>query len=189
MSPSARHGALLDRATTVLVVVDVQEAYRPVLHEFDRTAATVARLVAGAAVLGVPVLATEQYTKGLGHTVPEVAERFPPDALRFEKMALSCCGVPDFMAALTALARRQVLLAGIETHACMNQTAHDLIAAGYQVHVPYDATSSRHAADVPIAWEKMRAAGVLPATSESALLELVRTAESPDFKAIQRLIR
>jgi nicotinamidase-related amidase len=82
-----------------------------------------------------------------------------------------------------------VLVAGIETHACVNQTVHDLIAAGYQVHLAGDATSSRRASDVTPAWEKMRAAGALPTSSEQALLELVATAESGDFKTLQRLLR
>jgi len=189
MDAAARHRALLDRDAAALVVVDVQEVYRPALHGFDDMAHAIATLVAGAGILGLPVLVTEQYVKGLGRTVAEVAERLPAGAVRFEKMALSACGAPGFMAALTGTGRRQVILTGLETHACVSQSAHDLVAAGYQVHVPRDATSSRHAADVAVAWEKMRAAGVLPGSTESVLLELVRTAESPDFKAVQRLIR
>jgi nicotinamidase-related amidase len=184
-----RHPALLDRAAAILVVIDVQEAYRAALHEFDRMTAAVVRLVRGAALLGVPVLLTEQYPQGLGHTVAELAEHLPPATQRFDKMSLSCVGAPGFLDAVTALGRRQVVLAGLETHACVNQTAHDLLAAGQQVHLPRDATSARHAADVETAWEKMRAAGVLPATSESVLLELIGTAAAPEFKALQRLIR
>jgi nicotinamidase-related amidase len=85
--------------------------------------------------------------------------------------------------------RRQIILVGLETHACMNQTAHDLIANGYQVHVVEEATSSRRAADAAVGLEKMLAAGAIRASVESALLELLRTADAPEFKAIQRLIR
>jgi nicotinamidase-related amidase len=172
-----------------VVVIDVQEAYRTVLHEYERVARAVAILVQGVTALGVPVLATEQYPKGLGRTVPEVAEHLPRDTTPIEKLSLSCCGAPLFVSTLARMRRRQVILAGIETHACVNQTAHDLIAAGYAVHLPRDTTSSRHATDEAIGWEKMLGAGVVPATVESALLELVRTAESPAFKAVQRLIR
>jgi nicotinamidase-related amidase len=184
-----RHPRLLDRDAAVLVVIDVQEAYRSVLHEYDRVARAVATIVQGAVALGVPVLATEQYPKGLGHTVAGVAEYFPRGLVPIEKLSFSCCGTPLFLSELACLRRRQVILTGIETHACVNQTAHDLIAAGYAVHAPHDATSSRRPEEYAIGWEKMVAAGVVPATVESALLELLRTAEAPEFKTVQRLIR
>jgi len=184
-----RHPRLLDRDAAVLVVIDVQEAYRSVLHEYERVARAVATIVQGIVALGVPVLATEQYPKGLGHTVAEVAEHFPRGVVPIEKLTFSCCCTPLFVSNLARLRRHQVILAGIETHACVNQTAHDLIAAGYAVHLLHDATSSRRPEEYAIGWEKMLAAGVVPATVEGALLELLRTAEAPEFKAIQRLIR
>jgi len=184
-----RHPRLLDRDAAVVVVIDVQDAYREVLFEWPRVVRAVATLVQGAVALGVPVIATEQYPKGLGHTAPEVAEHLPRGVVPIEKRSLSCCGAPLFVSTLARLRRRQVILAGIEAHACVNQTAHDLIAAGYAVHLPRDTTSSRRESDAAIAWEKLLGAGVIPATVESALLELVRTADSPDFKAIQRLIK
>jgi len=184
-----RHPRLLDRDAAVVVVIDVQEAYREVLFEYARVARAAGILVQGAAALGVPVLVTEQYPKGLGHTAAEVAEHLPRGAAAIEKLTLSCCGTPLFTSTLARLRRRQVILAGIETHACVSQTAHDLMAAGYAVHVPRDTTSSRRAEDAAIGWDKMLGAGVVPATVESALLELVRTAESPEFKLIQRLIK
>ncbi len=184
-----RHPRLLAREGTVLVVIDVQEAYRSVLFEYERVANAVARVVQGAVALGVPVLATEQYPKGVGSTVAEVSRHLPAGTDVIPKMSMSCCGADAFVTALTRLRRRQVLIAGIETHACVNQTAHDLLSAGFQVHVAYDATSSRHRADYEIGWVKMLQDGVVPATVESALLELVRTAEAPEFKAVQRLIK
>ena len=188
-TPTRRHPRLLDRDAAILVVVDVQEAYRAVLHDYERVARAVATMVRGAAALGTPMLFTEQYPKGLGHTVAEVGEHLPSGATPIEKMSLSCCGDPRFVAELERHARHQVILVGIEAHACMNQTAHDLIAAGYQVHVVRDATSSRRPEDCALGWEKMIAAGIIPASVESALLELVRSAEAREFKAIQRLIR
>lgn len=188
-APFGRHPRLLAPDATVLVVIDVQEAYRSVLFEYERVAAAVARVVQGAVTLGVPLLVTEQYPKGVGRTVAEVARHFPPGTEPIEKMSMSCCGADGFLRALTALHRRQVLIAGIETHACVNQTAHDLVAAGFQVHVAHDATSSRHREDYEVGWAKMLQGGVVPATVEGALLELLRTAEVPEFKAVQRLIK
>ena len=184
-----RHPALLDRERTVLLVVDLQEGYRTVLHGWERVVAATALLVRGTGMLGVPVVFTEQYPRGLGHTAPEVASLLPAGLDAIQKLTMSCCGQPSFVERLAATGRSQVLVAGIETHACINQTVHDLLALGYQVHVPRDATSSRRADDVDPAWEKMRLSGMLPTSSEQALLELVRTAEVPEFKALQRLLK
>ncbi len=188
-APPGRHAHLLTREDTVLVVIDVQEAYRSVLFEYERMAASVARVVQGAVALGVPLLVTEQYPKGVGRTVAEVAQHFPAGTIAIPKMSMSCCGTDQFMSTLAKLGRRQVLIAGIEAHACVNQTAHDLIAAGLQVHVAHDATSSRRREEYDVGWAKMLQAGVVPATVESALLEILRTAEIPEFKTVQRLIK
>lgn len=187
--PSVRHSRLLARDAAALVVIDVQEGYRSVLYEYERVATGVARLVQGAVALGVPLLLTEQYPKGVGSTVAEIARHLPEGTRAIEKMSMSCWGAEAFVTALAKLGRRQVLIAGIEAHACVNQTAHDLLANGYQVHVAHDATSARRREDYEIGWLKMLQAGVAPGTVESVLLELVRTAEAPEFKTVQRLIK
>jgi len=184
-----RHPALLDRNRTAVVLIDVQEGYRSVLHGWARVVAAARLVVRGASLLQVPVIVTEQYPRGLGHTATELATEFARDIRVVEKMSMSCCGSPEFVERLAATGREQILVIGIETHACVNQTVHDLVALGHQVHVARDATSSRRTADVGQAWEKMRVAGMLPTSSEQALLELVRTAESTEFKAIQRLLK
>ena len=184
-----RHPALLDRNRTAVVLIDVQEGYRSVLHGWARVVAAARLVVRGASLLQVPVIVTEQYPRGLGHTAAEVAGRFPAGQEVVEKMSMSCCGAAAFTEQLAATGRKQVLIAGIETHACVNQTVHDLLALGYQVQVARDATSSRRPGDIAPAWDKMRAAGMLPTSSEQALLELIRTAESGDFKALQRLLK
>jgi nicotinamidase-related amidase len=184
-----RHPALLDSGRTVLVVIDLQEGYRSVLEGWDGVVAATTLLVRGAVLLGVPILVTEQYPRGLGRTAAEVLRHFPPDQAVVEKMTMSCAGAPRFVDMLTASGRDQALVAGIEAHACVNQTVHDLLKRGCQVHVARDATSSRRARDVAPAWDKMRAAGMVPSGSEQALLELVATAESPHFKALQRLFK
>jgi nicotinamidase-related amidase len=184
-----RHPNLLDRDRAVLVLIDLQEGYRTALHGWDRVVTASTLLVRGAELLGVPLLVTEQYPRGLGHTAREVAAYVSDGIAPIEKLSMSCCGQPAFTDALIARGRSQVLIAGIETHACVNQTVHDLLGGGYQVHVARDATSSRRPDDVLAAWDKMRAAGMLPTTSEQALLELVRSAEAPEFKNLQRLLK
>ena len=114
----------------------------------------------------MPVLATEQYPKGLGHIQPEVAEGFPAGTPVIEKMSMSCCGQPAFVDRLRALGRTQVVVCGIEAHACVNQTVHDLLDRGYQVHVPYDAISARSEHDYRIGWEKIIGSGAVPSTVE-----------------------
>jgi nicotinamidase-related amidase len=137
------HPRSLDRAASLLVVIDVQEAYHGLTVAHERMQRGVETLIRAASLLGVPVVATEQYPKGLGHLVPEVAGLLPEGTEVIEKMSISCWGEPAFVKRLRAIDRPQVLVCGIEAHACVNQTTHDLLAAGYQVHVPYDAISSR----------------------------------------------
>jgi len=185
MNPSR----LLDRSTSLLVVIDVQEGYRDKTVDHPRMVRKVRTLVDAAAALRVPVIATEQYPKGLGHMQPEVAEGFPAGTPVVEKMSMSCCGQPGFVAELERSGRRQVVVCGIEAHACVNQTVHQLLERGYQVHVPYDALSARFADDYRIGWEKMIGSGAVPTTVETVCLEWIRTAEVPEFKAIHRLIK
>jgi nicotinamidase-related amidase len=180
---------LLDRSQSALVVIDVQEAYRGKTVDHERMVRGVRRLVEAAKLVGVPVLATEQYPKGLGHLLTEVAQALAPDGAVIEKLSLSCCGEPLFAAALNELRRPQLLVCGIEAHACVNQTVHDLLDQGFQVHVPYDAISSRFEADYRTGWEKMVGSGAVPSTVEMACLEWVRTAAAPEFKAVQKILK
>lgn len=183
------HPRLLDRGLSALLVIDVQEGYRGHTVEHERMVRKVRTLIEAAKVMEVPILATEQYPKGLGRTQPEVAEGFPPGTPVIEKMSMSCCGQPRFVAALDALARAQIVVCGIEAQACVNQTVHELLARGYQVHVPYDAISARADTDYRIGWEKIVGSGAVPSTVEMVCLEWVRTAEAPQFKAIHKLIK
>jgi nicotinamidase-related amidase len=180
---------VLHREQSVLVVIDVQEAYRGITVEPERMLRGVRRLVEAAKIVGVPIMATEQYPKGLGHLMREVAAASPEGLDVIEKRSLSCCGVTRFAERLAATARRQVVACGLEAHACVNQTVHDLLDRGYQVHVPFDALSSRFEIDYRIGWEKMVGSGAVPSTVEMVCLEWVRTADAPEFKAIQKLLK
>jgi nicotinamidase-related amidase len=183
------HPRVLERDASVLLIIDVQEGYRGHTLEHDRMVRSVRRLLEAAKLMRVPVIATEQYPKGIGHTQPEVAEGFPADCRVIEKMSMSCCGEPAFVDRLRALGRKQVVVCGIEAHACVNQTAHDLLDRGYTVHVPYDAISARFESDLRVGWEKLIGSGAVPSTVEMVCLEWVRSAEAPEFKAIHRLIK
>jgi nicotinamidase-related amidase len=189
-SPTPRHPHVLDPAIAAVVVVDLQEGFRAHIHQFDRIVARTAIVVQSARLLNIPVLATEQYPQRLGATVPEIRAILPPDVAVGDKTAFSSCGCESFMTQLKRFSTvKQVLLCGIETHVCMNQTAHDLLAEGYQVHVLFDCTSSRRPEDREVGLAKMQRSGVLPSSSEMALFELMRDAKHEQFKAIQKLIK
>ena len=183
------HPRVLERDESVLLIVDVQEGYRGHTIDHERMVAAIRRLLDAATILSVPVLATEQYPKGLGRTQPEVADGFAPGVRPIEKMSMSCFGQPAFVERLRTLSRTQVVVCGIEAHACISQTVHDLLEHGFTVHVPRDAISARSALDLQTGWEKMLGSGAIPSTVEMACLEWVRTAEAPEFKAIHRLIK
>jgi len=183
------HPRVLERDASVLLIIDVQEGYRGVTLEHERMVAAVRKLLEAAKLMGVPVIATEQYPKGIGHMQAEVAGGLAPEHHLIEKMSMSCCGQPAFLERLEALGRSQVVVCGIEAHACVNQTVHDLLHRGYQVHVPRDAISARFAHDLEVGWQKIIGSGAIPSSVEMVCLEWVRTAEAPEFKAIHRLIK
>ena len=175
----------LDRSRAALVVVDVQEAFRPAVLDFERVAHNVAVLVQGARVLGLPTLVTEQYPKGLGHTVADVAEHL--DGVEpLEKVAFSAVEAEGFEAALRA---DQVLLCGIEAHVCVSQTAEDLLAKGVEVHVAQDAVTSRTDDNRLLGLHKMERSGATVTSVETALFELLRRAGTPEFKEVQALVK
>jgi nicotinamidase-related amidase len=177
----------LDRSRAALVVVDMQEAFRTAVLDFDEVVRNVATLVRGARILGVPTLVTEQYPKGLGHTVPEVSEHL--DVTPIEKVSFSAVEANGFSGALHAARRDQVLLCGIEAHVCVNQTAQDLIADGAEVHVAQDAVTSRTAENRALGVHRMERSGAIATSVETALFELLRRAGTPEFKEVQALVK
>jgi nicotinamidase-related amidase len=184
-----RHAHILDIASSVLVIVDLQEAFRPAIFEFERIVARTAIAVQGAALLGVPILVTEQYPQRLGATAAEIRSVLPAGVEAIAKTAFSSCGAGAFTKQLSALGRKQIVLAGIETHVCVNQTAHDLLTGGFQVHLLTDCISSRTPGDREAGFAKMRLSGAVPSSSEMALFELMRDAKHERFKAIQKLVK
>lgn len=175
---------LLDRDRAALVVVDVQEAFRKAVLDFERVASETARLVEGAKVLGIPTVVTEQYPKGLGATVPEVADHL--DGVEpLPKVCFSAADAEGFDLG----GRDQALLCGIEAHVCVSQTAHALLDRGVEVHVARDAVSSRTAENRDLGLHKMEGSGAVVTSVETALFELVGAAGSPEFKRIQELVK
>ena len=178
---------MLEQDSAVLVVVDVQGKLARIVHDSRQVIANVGRIVAGARALGVPVLCTEQNPDGLGPTVDEIAPLLDEPAI--PKMAFSCCGEPAFVEALNRLSRRHILLAGIETHICIYQTAMGLLDMGFQPHLVADGVSSRDPRNRELALRKMQAAGATITCVEMALFELLGTADRPEFKELLRIVK
>ncbi|HST54896.1 MAG TPA: isochorismatase family protein [Solirubrobacteraceae bacterium] len=172
--------SLLSRDRAALLVVDVQEAFRP-YSAFRDVAGACAKLLAAARILDVPRLVSEQYPAGLGHTAPEVGLTDEP---RIEKTVFSAVRADGFDLG----GRDQVIVCGIEAHVCVSQTVHDLLAQGIEVYVPADAVASRHAVDYERGVERLQRAGAVLSTVEAVLFELLERAGTPEFKAVQKLI-
>ena len=172
---------MLSKDRTTLVVVDVQEGFRS-YAAFADVARQCGRLVEGAGILGVPIVATEQYPRGLRQTAPEVG--LPAGLARVEKTVFSAARAEGFDLG----ARDQVVICGIETHVCVMQTALDLLDDGLEVHVVTDAVASRNAHDREVGLRRMEGAGATLTTVETALLELCERAGTPEFKAVQKVI-
>jgi nicotinamidase-related amidase len=172
---------LLERHRSALVVIDVQEGFRP-YASFEGVAGACAKLVEAARILRVPTIVSEQYPKGLGRTAPEVGLQDEP---RVEKSVFSAVRAEGFDLAHAT----QAIVCGIETHVCVSQTVHDLLSDGTEVHVPADAVGSRHDIDYQRGLERMERAGAIVTTVEAALFELLERAGTPEFKAVQALVK
>lgn len=184
-----RHENTLDLAHTALIIIDMQDAFRSSISDFAEIAARISLMAHAAQLLAVPIIVTEQYPKGLGQTADEIRAVLPVELEIIEKSAFSSCGAPAFLPRLQATEARQVLVCGIEAHVCVNQTTHDLLTRGYQVHLLTDCITARTARNKEIGFAKMQQAGALPSSTEMALFELLGTADHKQFKAIQKLIK
>lgn len=182
----ARSSELMSIGDTALLVIDVQERLVPAIAEHQRVVWNIRRLIDGAKLLGLPVVATEQYPKGLGRTVPELAERLGEIP---SKLTFSCLGCPEVFETLKIQGIYKLLLAGIEAHVCVEQTALDLLAAGWRVYLAVDAVGSRRDIDYRTALDRMDSSGATLTTTEAALFEWCREAGTPAFKEISRLVR
>jgi nicotinamidase-related amidase len=171
---------LLTRDRTALIVVDVQQGFRP-YASFEAVARACATLLEAARILGLHTLVSEQYPKGLGHSAPELRLQ---DEQLIEKTVFSAARADSFDLA----GAEQAIVCGIETHVCVSQTVHDLLADGIEVHVPADAVGSRHDIDYECGLERMVGAGAVLSTVETALFELLERAGTPEFKSVQKLI-
>jgi nicotinamidase-related amidase len=189
MSPSAL--SRLQRAEALLVVIDVQEKLLPVIHGGEALVRNLDRLVRGFHLFDMPVVVTEQYVKGLGPSVPELRTTLTETVgySPIEKSTFSAYLCGEFQMALRLARRKQIVVAGIETHVCVYQTVKDLLDADYQVTIIGDAASSRSAENRDIALQRMVSDGAKLSSTEMALFELTAKSGTDEFRAISKLVK
>ena len=183
------HPNSLNQTTPALIIVDVQEAFREAIGNFAVIAESIARAARGFAVLDLPVLVTEQYPQGLGPTVEEIRFSLPEGWEPFEKTTFSAFRAEKLRTKLADLKATHIVLAGIETHVCVQQTALDLLISGYTVHLLTDCVGSRFEHDKAAGLVKMKASGVVSSSVEMALFEIMADSRHPKFREIQDLIK
>ena len=175
----------VDRSTALLLIIDVQQKLMPVIDGADEVLRNIERLVRGCHILGVPAVLTEQYVKGLGPTAEPIRKAFEETYgyQPIEKMCFSAA------AQLAVHDRRQIIVAGVETHVCVYQTVRDLLAAKFEVSIAADAVSSRSARNREIGLERMVSDGAKLSSTEMILFDLLGVSGTDEFRAISRLIK
>lgn len=179
---------MLEIDNTFLLLIDVQDRLYRAMHGKEELLENIRKLIMGIKAFGIPIVMSEQYPEGIGKTIPEVAELLP-DIPGIRKLSFSCCSNKECNAAMAATERNQALIAGIEAHVCVYQTAMDLLEGGYDVQVVADAVSSRSPRNRDIGLQKMRDAGVVITSVEIALFELLKTAESGKFRELSKILK
>ena len=177
---------MLNREEALLAVIDIQGNLYLAMNEKEFLLANTAKLIKGINILEIPIILTEQLK--IGPTIPELA-RLMPDVKPIIKNSFSCCGDAQFLEALIASGKKQVLVCGIEAHVCAYQTSMDLMGRGYEVYVVADAVSSRTAGNREIGIQKLLASGAILTSTEMALFELLKTATDPKAKDLFRIIK
>lgn len=177
----------LDRARAAVLVVDIQERLIPVMWNFAPVEKYARAMIQAGRELGLPVLCTEQYPKGLGRTIGSIRELLPEAPI--EKLHFSCGADPATARALAATGRRQIIVVGIESHVCVFQTCRDLCEAGYEVFVCADAVTSRMEEHRRIALELLRDIGVVVTSAESSIFDLLHQAGTAEFKKVSAFVK
>jgi nicotinamidase-related amidase len=180
------HATQMSAADTGLLVIDVQEKLVPKIFDSAALVRNIAFLLDAARLLNMPIQCTEQYPRGLGMTVPELAGKLPE---RLDKVAFSSCAVPSIVPTFHREARPKIVLCGLETHVCVLHTALDLLALNFRVYIAVDAVGSRSRIDHDIALRRLEQAGAVLTTSEMCVFEWLGSAGHPQFKAVSQLIQ
>ncbi len=178
----------LEKENTVGLIIDIQERLFPVMYEKEKFLETTKTLVEGLQLLNIPLLITQQYSKGLGESIPEI-KSIITSFQAIEKRAFSCCDEPEINQKLSALKARNIIICGIESHVCVLQTAIDLKGAGFNPVVVMDCVSSRQPESIDLAKERFHYEEIMMTSMESILFELTRSSAAPEFRTISKLVK
>lgn len=181
-------GGLISKGEAALIIIDVQEKLFPLISDKEKILENMRKLIRFAKIINMPIILTEQYPRGLGSTVPEIKELIP-DVQPIEKLEFSCFGSEKFRIALKELNVKTIIIAGIETHICVAQTSIEGIKNGYRVCVVVDATSSRRLEDKNTAIKRMMQSGVIVASTEMLIYELLKKAGTEEFREALKLVK
>ena len=180
---------MLEIESTALAVIDVQGKLAGMVHDHENVLTHIQHMIKASQSFSLPILWSEQAPNKIGETIEPVKDLLFPLLKPIHKRTFSCYGCPEYLEYLRSINKRQILITGIETHVCVYQTVRDLHHHGYEVHLIADATSSRKQFDHDLALERMRHEGIVITTAEMAMCELLKTADSPEFKEIMAYIK
>lgn len=180
--------SLINRNDTLLLIIDVQDKLAATMNQRAKVISNIQKLVFTAEKLNMPVIVTEQYPKGLGKTVPEIIEnlnKYEP----IEKVTFSCCKENKFINKLKEVNKKNIIICGMETHVCVQQTSLELVELGFRVYVIGDATCSRRKESWKFSLHRIRASGAVVTTAESVIFELLESSNQPEFKDILSIVK
>ncbi len=183
-----RHPKILKKESVTLLIIDIQERIFKVMQHTERVIENNLKLINGFQIMNLPIFYTEQYPKGLGETESRLKEALG-NKQAVQKMSFSCYGAGDLLDELNSIKIKQVVVTGIESHVCVQQTVMDLLANGFQVNVIADAVSSRKEIDYNTALNRMAKLGAEVTTTESVLFELLEVCGTDEFKAVSKLVK
>ena len=188
MSNFKKFEKVLNPASTALLIIDIQERILPVIHNYQNVVQNTIKLIKGFKVMNLPIFYTEQYPKGLGSTKSEIKNELG-NSEYFDKMSFSCLGAGDLFSKFKENNKSQIVVTGVETHVCVQQTVLDLIENGFQVNVAADAVSSRRENDYRFALDRMRHHGAEITTHEAILFELLNVCGTDTFKQVSKIVK
>lgn len=183
-----RNPIILNKKTTALLIIDLQERILPVIRNYESVLDNTVKLIKGFKAMQLPIYFTEQYPKGLGPTSSKILEELL-GYTAYQKMSFSCSGAENLFEEFHKKKLTQIVVCGVESHVCVQQTVLDLIANSFQVNLAADAVSSRNEIDYTIALERMRTLGVEVTTTESILFELLEVCGTPVFKEVSKIVK
>lgn len=183
-----RNPIILNKKTTALLIIDIQERILGVMHNPKRVVKNTIKLIEGFRILNLPIFVTEQYPKGLGETEKSIKEALK-DFEAIQKLSFSCSGAGDLFEQIKEKGIKQIVVAGIESHVCVQQTVLDLLINGFQVNLASDAVSSRNKIDYKTAIRRMSKHGVEVTTTEAILFELLEVCGTEEFKKISKIVK